>query len=434
MSRTRFSAAVLATLALATITPAQGEYFVGATPITELNQAGSNNWDATLSGDELYMVFGSDRPGGAGSYDLYETSRANVDATWSPPVNLAALNTAFVDYEPHLSFDGLELHFVSDRPGSLGVFDIWVSTRANTASPWGAPANLGAEINGAALQNQDPALTDDGLTMFYNTGTSLWTARRSAIGQPWTNAGLFAPANVAGFFDHSPIAEGGGDLVWFASDRPGGPGGASDYYFVTKDPVSNAYGAPVPVADMSTADWDSNAARGRITGRMYRSQFIGGFGTLWVSCPRGVVVSIPQAPVVAAVPHSQTVPARTVWRRLWRVSVNVGTVTIYTYRWTAFPTGGLSVLVVSLMLNDPPVPGPFVLPGAEGDLYLGGSPIVLAQNIHPPAVPVGLEAVPLPIPANPALVGLGLHLQNAGFEIGTNQLTLSQAGTIRLAN
>ena len=74
MSRLRFSSLAIA-LAIAGTTTAQGEYFVGEQPISELNQPGSSNFSPTVSESELYMVFASDRPGGQGGYDLYETIR-----------------------------------------------------------------------------------------------------------------------------------------------------------------------------------------------------------------------------------------------------------------------------------------------------------------------------------------------------------------------
>src|SRR5262245_60339170 len=134
------------------------QYFVPGPPIPELNPAGTSNFSPTVSTDELYMVFASRRPGGAGGYDLYDTSRPSVLAPWSPPVNLAALNSTSDDHEPNLSIDGLTLLFASARAGGIGRSDIYVSTRPTTAAPWGPPANLGAPINAPFSVNDDPYL------------------------------------------------------------------------------------------------------------------------------------------------------------------------------------------------------------------------------------------------------------------------------------
>ena len=77
---------------------------------------------------------------------------------WGAPLNAESipgtsseLNTAFNDGYSIQSPDGLSLYIVSDRsPGGLGMFDIWVATRASTNEPWGAPENLGPPVNSSA--------------------------------------------------------------------------------------------------------------------------------------------------------------------------------------------------------------------------------------------------------------------------------------------
>jgi hypothetical protein len=60
------------------------------------------------------------------------------------------LNTPFADGCPIQSRDGLSLYMASNRPGGKGGLDIWVSTRATTNAPWGAPVNLPEPINSAS--------------------------------------------------------------------------------------------------------------------------------------------------------------------------------------------------------------------------------------------------------------------------------------------
>ena len=64
--------------------------------------------------------------------------------------NHADLNTASLDGCPIQSPDGHSLYLASNRPGGKGGLDIWVSTRANTGDPWGAPENLPEPINSAS--------------------------------------------------------------------------------------------------------------------------------------------------------------------------------------------------------------------------------------------------------------------------------------------
>jgi len=64
--------------------------------------------------------------------------------------NSSELNTPFQDGCPIQSPDGLSLYMASNRPGGLGLLDIWVARRESTNAPWGAPQNLGEPVNSAA--------------------------------------------------------------------------------------------------------------------------------------------------------------------------------------------------------------------------------------------------------------------------------------------
>src|SRR6267378_7588706 len=53
-----------------------------------------------------------------------------ASSEWSEPVNLGApINTSSLEASPTLSKGGLVLYFTSNRPGGLGLQDLWVSRR-----------------------------------------------------------------------------------------------------------------------------------------------------------------------------------------------------------------------------------------------------------------------------------------------------------------
>ncbi|MGH7699395.1 MAG: hypothetical protein ACREMJ_02590 [Gemmatimonadales bacterium] len=82
--------------------------------------------------DGLEVFIGSDRPGPAPApFDLWVATRDNTANAWSPPVNLGSVvnNSTANDTPGALSFDGTTLYLISDRPGTVGGLDIWVSTR-----------------------------------------------------------------------------------------------------------------------------------------------------------------------------------------------------------------------------------------------------------------------------------------------------------------
>ncbi|MGH7427005.1 MAG: hypothetical protein ACREJ4_01360, partial [Candidatus Methylomirabilaceae bacterium] len=120
--------------------------------------------DAT---DITTLYFNSDRPGGPGPNDIY-ASTLQPDETFGPAVLVAELSTPSNDQQPAIRRDGLELFLASNRPGTLGLTDLWVATRASTADPWSSPVNLGPAIN-STVQDGRPALSFDGTQLYFQS-------------------------------------------------------------------------------------------------------------------------------------------------------------------------------------------------------------------------------------------------------------------------
>lgn len=432
MAPTRLSCVVA--FALCTTIPAQNAYFTGDAPITELNQPGSSSFSPTLSEDELYMVFASDRPGGLGGYDLYETQRPSVDSLWGPPQNLVQLNSSAADWEPNLSYDGLELYFISTRAGGIGMSDVYRSTRPVPGAPWGPPQNLGSPVNQPGVANDDPFLTQDGLRLFLTSslgagGADIFVAQRPSIGAPFGPLQVFAPA-ASPQFDHSPVVDGSGDTVWFSSNRPGGPAGSSDWYMTYRDPLTGMYAPAVPIPDLCTADWDSNGWHAGRTGRFYSSQFVGATSFLWIRCPRLVVTWVERCLISLCIPHFQLFPPRVWWERVWPVSILVPVITIQWYTWFPWPLGGFCLPFASLGTG-PDIPASAVLPGGEGTLILDlGTLVNVGAFFHPPGAPAGISSISIAVPPNPAFIGQVIVLQDAGLDANFH-LMMSEATRIQ---
>ena len=188
-----------------------------------VNTAGADNIPA-LSRDGHWLFFNSDRPGTSGIGDIWASYREHIhdDFGWQPPLNLGAgvnspaadagagyfanegagapmlffgrgqslastdifvselqpdgtfsaavrvpeLSSTGGDQRPAVRFDGLELFLFSDRPGTLGLNDLWVSTRETVFDAWGTPANLGPTIN-TAFGDTQPALAADRSTLYF---------------------------------------------------------------------------------------------------------------------------------------------------------------------------------------------------------------------------------------------------------------------------
>jgi Tol biopolymer transport system component len=129
--------------------------------------------------DATYLLFNSTRPGGQGFQDIYIV-RLYADGSFGQVEPMDELNTPWYDNRPAIRFDGLELFLFSNRPGTYGSQDLWVSSRTSTADRWSTPLNLGPLIN----------------TVFTDFLPEIASSRRE---------------------------------LYFASDRPGGSGGFDLY-------------------------------------------------------------------------------------------------------------------------------------------------------------------------------------------------------------
>src|SRR5262245_56286579 len=247
-----------------------------------------------ISPDGLALYYLSTRAGGIGANDIWVSRRATRHAAWEAPKNLGApINTTANETHPAFSPDGLQLYFTSDRPGGIGLNDIWVSTRTNVDDDfsWQAPVNLGPVINsaledaapyvvtlhgqhtlfysrGPTLTNQDLyisvqnagvwgtptiltelSMTDateahatvraDGRESFFYSGRTggaggndIWTSTRTTVTAPWSTPVAVTVLNTS-FGEVHPVLDLDGLTIYFASNRPGGSGG-NDLYMATR--------------------------------------------------------------------------------------------------------------------------------------------------------------------------------------------------------
>ena len=124
-----------------------------------------NEGTATISADGRTLVFTS--CGGkksVGSCDLYISYKQGD--LWTSPQNLGInINSPEWDSQPSLSADGRTLYFVSDRKGSLGQRDIWVS-KLDSTNIWGKATNLGTPVN-TPEDDLSPFIHANGKTLFF---------------------------------------------------------------------------------------------------------------------------------------------------------------------------------------------------------------------------------------------------------------------------
>src|SRR6476660_7996937 len=89
----------------------------------------ANEQHPALSPDGLSLYFSSDRPGGAGGFDLWVSRRTTTAAAWQPPAAIARLNSSSSEFAPAFDPTGHWLFFGSEREGGCGARDLWLSYR-----------------------------------------------------------------------------------------------------------------------------------------------------------------------------------------------------------------------------------------------------------------------------------------------------------------
>ena len=195
---------------------------------------------------------------------------------WSAPVNVGPpVNSAFAEMNPFISKDGLSLYFTCfNCPGNIGGSDIWVSQRASVNDAWGAPQNLGPNINSGS-NDASPALSSDGHRLYFTSnrlggfgGNDIYVSRRhnkrDDFGwQPAENlgSGVNTAQDEAGpeYFEDE---ETGVITLYFSSNRPGGLGG-NDIYASTlneNDDEDGTFGPAVLVTELSSTFDDQGPA------------------------------------------------------------------------------------------------------------------------------------------------------------------------------
>ena len=100
---------------------------------------------AGISKDGNMLFFASNRDGGEGGSDIYQ-SELQPDGTWGPAKNLgSSINTPFNEDTPFLTNNDSVLFFSSEGHYTMGGYDIFKAKKKNNT--WQKPENIGYPIN-----------------------------------------------------------------------------------------------------------------------------------------------------------------------------------------------------------------------------------------------------------------------------------------------
>ena len=154
---------------------------------------------------------------------------------WDEPILVPFADDSFTVGHPWISDDESTLFFASDMSGGLGGRDIWMSKLDKKGKSWGAPVNLGPQVNTAGDELY-PTLRNDSTLYFASNGHvgmgGLDMFEAKLKGGKWGGvANLKFPLNSSGD-DFGIVFRGKQERGYFSSNRDGGKGGSDIYEFV----------------------------------------------------------------------------------------------------------------------------------------------------------------------------------------------------------
>ena len=199
---------------------------------------------ARLSADELTIVFC--RSNADGTYDLYSSTRVNTADPFGAPQIMGAINSIYTEVWPALSADGLTLYFNSDRitPGTLKIFS---SHRTTLQSQFQTP-----DVETAFADNDgQPYITADGSGLYFASSVRTGAGLSDIFRAPRMASGAIGvPAAVIGGVDTTadeitPVVSGDELRMFFC--RRALATDPCDIYTATRTAVSDGFGAATPL-------------------------------------------------------------------------------------------------------------------------------------------------------------------------------------------
>lgn len=228
--------------------PASIETLAGSSP--DLN-TGSVDGCASHSRDGLTLFFNSNREG---NHNIYMATRPDTQSGFGAPVKLPApINTTGNDSCPTI-VNGNRLYFSSDRDDA--AYDIYVSKRGPKG--WSTPQNLGPNINRPGWLDETADFYEDGAGNEVMVFSSRLT--NGSEGKIWqsVNGGmreLVAGGPHSSASDNRPSVTNDGLTIFFDSTRLASLG--PEIFYATRSSTSEPFGTAQHLASLGGAGFDA---------------------------------------------------------------------------------------------------------------------------------------------------------------------------------
>lgn len=101
--------------------------------------------DFYINDSETKVLYSSSVRQEGGQVDIYQIEKKE-DGSWSKPISLN-VNTEYDEDFPFVTDDGKHLYFSSNKPESIGGYDVFRADWDEYLNDWAAPVNVGFPIN-----------------------------------------------------------------------------------------------------------------------------------------------------------------------------------------------------------------------------------------------------------------------------------------------
>lgn len=252
------------------------------TAITPVNST-SYDRDPFVSADELTLWFSNGGAQSQGGGDIFVSTRATRAQPWGTPQRDSRFSTSG-GAESKMSMTASTLYAVvgSNQTGGAGGTDIWETDRPNTSATWKSLDRAHTSGLATAASELDSFVTPDGLHLYYApTSPSpqhIVVAKRTALTDPFSST-----VDVAGINDGSanfdPMLFANDRVIVFASDRAAASGGDNIWY-ATRATTSAAFGTPILLPGVNSGLDDGDPHVGADGCHIYFARNVGG-GVDW---------------------------------------------------------------------------------------------------------------------------------------------------------
>ena len=165
--------------------------------------------------------------------NIYKASL--VDGDWGNVIELPFNNPNYSMMHPALNFDETRLYFSSDKPGSVGSFDIYY-VNINSNGTFDAPENLGDKVN-TPHREQFPYISSENILYFSSDG-HFGIGGLDIFKSAKTDDAFQTPINLSDVVNSSAddfafVIDEENETGYFSSNKPGGIGD-DDIYRITR--------------------------------------------------------------------------------------------------------------------------------------------------------------------------------------------------------